>query len=42
MNRNSWPSEEKLNTALYNARYRIDKNMEKNGLCFPSEVITDN
>lgn len=42
MNRNLWPSEEKLNTALYNARYRIDKNMEKNGLCFPSEVITDN
>lgn len=42
MNQSLWPSKEKLEKALYNARYRVDKNMEKNGLCFPSEIITNN
>lgn len=39
MNKNLWPSKEKLEKALYDARYRVDKNMEKLGFCFPSEVI---
>ena len=41
MNRELWPSEEKLRQAFYNARYQLDKNMEKLGFCFPSEVITN-
>lgn len=39
MNRSLWPSEEKLRKALYDAIYRVEKNMEKLGFCFPSEVI---
>lgn len=41
MNTKLWPSKEKLQNALENALYRVDRNMEKLGFCFPSEVITN-
>lgn len=41
MNKDLWPSKEKLQKALENALYRVDSNMEKLGFCFPSEVITN-